>query len=48
MLRTFNCGVGMIVIVSAENVQQVKNLITEMPSCVIGEIELLTDGNRNS
>ncbi len=35
MLRTFNCGVGMIAVVSAENVQAVTDVLTAEGEVVV-------------
>lgn len=45
MWRTFNCGIGMIAIVSAENVDKVLSLITDMKANVIGNV-IHSKGNK--
>lgn len=41
MLRTFNCGVGGILVVSQENAEQVA---ADLDSSIIGEIQTRPDG----
>lgn len=44
MLRTFNCGLGMIAIVSPENVQAVVDE-TEMEARVVGKVLAIKEGS---
>lgn len=48
MARTFNCGIGMIVIVAPENVEEISKLLTDAGEKVyrIGEVEKNLSGNR--
>lgn len=46
MLRTFNCGVGLILIVSPNDVKEVMNLIVGEKASVIGRVEKLPVGGK--
>lgn len=45
MLRTFNCGVGLILVVSPNNVKEVMSLIVGEKATIIGEVEKLPAGD---
>jgi len=42
MLRTFNCGIGLVLVVSPKDVDEVMSLIIGETPSVIGTIEKLT------
>lgn len=46
MLRTFNCGVGLILVVSPSDVTEVLNLIVGEKASVIGAVEKLPAGGK--
>ena len=46
MLRTFNCGVGLVLIVSSADVKEVMSLIVGEKASVIGKVELLPPGGK--
>lgn len=46
MLRTFNCGIGMVAVVNADNVNDVLNLITDADAYIIGCVENLNKGKQ--
>ncbi|KAK3927870.1 Trifunctional purine biosynthetic protein adenosine-3 [Frankliniella fusca] len=45
MLRTFNCGVGLVLVVSPSNVDEVMSLIVGERATIIGEVEKLPAGD---
>jgi phosphoribosylaminoimidazole (AIR) synthetase len=46
MLRTFNCGIGMILIVSEDNVEATKNSLAESGTAEVYEMGLIATGDR--
>ena len=47
MLRTFNCGIGMIVVAEAAKAEEVKNALTEVGETPVflGALEAFSDGD---
>lgn len=43
LLRTFNCGIGIVIIVNSSDVESVLKLIPEESASVIGTVEVLND-----
>lgn len=48
MLRTFNCGVGLILVVNPSDVKEVMSLIAGEKASVIGHVENLPAGGKIS
>lgn len=46
MLRTFNCGVGLILIVSPSDLSEVMSLLVGEKASVIGQVESLPSGGK--
>jgi formyltetrahydrofolate-dependent phosphoribosylglycinamide formyltransferase len=46
MLRTFNCGIGMVLLVSQSNVSAVKELLLANGESTVYELGVLTEGNK--
>lgn len=46
MLRTFNCGVGLILIVSPRDLTEVMSLLVGEKASVIGQVESLPSGGK--
>jgi phosphoribosylaminoimidazole (AIR) synthetase len=42
LLKTFNCGIGAIIIVSASDAESVLELITRETPCPVGTVEMQT------
>lgn len=47
MLRTFNCGLGAIMIASPSDLPQALSMITDENTFVIGKVKSLFGGNIN-
>ena len=46
MLRTFNCGIGMVLIISSENINAVKEILASCDETEVYDLGTITKGDR--